>query len=308
VTRADDGLPLSVQVCLARHAREIGVDPNLVLVRFAVERFLYRLSRSPHAGRFVLKGALLMLVWLGETIRPTRDADFLGFGDLSEESLTELLADVCRVQVESDGLEFLPESLRVAPIRPEAAYGGVRATLEARLGKARLRVQLDVGMGDVTIPEPEWLEYPGLLEFPRPRLRAYRRETAIAEKLHAMVVLGAANSRMRDFFDILALAEQCPFDGVLLAQAVRGTFDRRRTAIPGVLPLALRHEFALAPEKQTQWQGFLRKNALGSAPSEFGVVVSKVGRFLGPVMVAARIGSSFGQTWPPGGPWRPVLE
>ena len=198
-----------------------------------------------------------MLVWLGETIRPTRDGDLLGFGDLSPRSLATLLAEVCVVAVEPDGLEFLPASIRVVPIRPEAAYGGLRATLQARLGKARLRVQLDVGIGDAVTPEPEWLEYPGLLDFPRPRLRAYRPETTIAEKLHAMVVLGEANSRMRDFFDILALAERRRFEGRPLAEAIRATFDRRRTSIPETLPLALTPEFADLPE---EWVGRLAKD------------------------------------------------
>ena len=302
--RVVEGLPVSVQVRLARRAKATGLDPNLLLVRFALERFLYRLSKSPHADRFVLKGALLMLVWLGETIRPTRDGDLLGFGDLSARSLTQILGDVCGVDVEPDGVEFAPASIRVVPIRPENAYGGMRATLHGRLGKARLRVQLDVGIGDAVIPEPDWLEYPSLLEFPRPRLKAYRPETTIAEKLHAMVVLGEANSRMRDFFDVFALAERLPFEGVHLAEAVRATFERRRTPIPEAPPLALRPQFAALPGKQAQWQGFLRKNGLSSAPVEFGTVVARLAEFLVPVMAASRRTSSFVDAWRPGGPWK----
>jgi predicted nucleotidyltransferase component of viral defense system len=302
--RIVEGLPISVQVRLARHARATGLDPNLVLTRFALERFLYRLSKSPHADRFVLKGALLMLVWLGETIRPTRDGDLLGYGDLSQASLTRILGEVCAVAVLPDGLEFLSASIRVVPIRPENAYGGMRATLDARLGKARLRVQIDVGSGDAVTPEPEWLEYPCLLEFPRPRLRAYRPETAIAEKLHAMVVLGEANSRMRDFFDIFALAERRRFEGRLLAQAVRATFERRRTPVPATPPLALRPEFGALRDKQVQWQGFLRKNGLSSVPVELGPVVARLSEFLTPVITAARRTSLFGDTWRPGGPWK----
>jgi hypothetical protein len=304
MTPVVEGLPVSVQVRLARHARAIGADPNLVLARFALERFLYRLSRSPHADRFVLKGALLMLVWLGETIRPTRDGDLLGFGDLSRQSLATLCAEVCGVAVEPDGLEFLPASIRVVPIRPEANYGGLRATLQARLGKARLRVQLDVGIGDAVSPEPVWLEYPGLLDFPRPRLRAYRPETTIAEKLHAMVLLGEANSRMRDFFDIFALAERMQFDGRLLAAAVRATFECRRTPIPEVLPLALTTGFAARSDKRAQWEGFVRKNGLASAPAELGLVVTRIARFLEPVIAAAGRASLFDHSWGPGGPWK----
>src|SRR5262249_52421081 len=154
------------QVRLVQHAKKLGIDPNVVLVRYASERLLYRLSRSAHADRFVLKGALLLLVWLGETIRPTRDADLLGFGALDTESLRELFRGLCTHPVEPDGIEFDAASLRVGPIRIEDAYGGQRIELTARLGKARLRVQVDVGIGDAVVPEPEWIEYPSLLNLP----------------------------------------------------------------------------------------------------------------------------------------------
>jgi predicted nucleotidyltransferase component of viral defense system len=294
---------VSIQVRLARHARELGLDPNLVLTRFAAERFLYRLSRSPFAERFVLKGALLMLVWLGETVRPTRDADLLGFGEITEQSLGQIVADVCRLEVEPDGLEFLLSSIHVAAIRAEDTYGGLRATLEARLGKARLRVQLDVGVGDAVSPAPEWLEYPALLDFPRPRLRAYRPETAIAEKLHAMVVLGEANSRMRDFFDIHALAQRARFEGDVLARALRATFERRRTAIPADPPIALTTAFAEVEGKRAQWAGFIRRNRLAAAPAELVAVIDGIAGFVVPVLAAAARGEVFAGRWPPGGPW-----
>jgi predicted nucleotidyltransferase component of viral defense system len=303
VTAAAKGLPVSVQTRLNEHARAIGADPNVVLVRFAVERLLYRLSRSQYADRFVLKGALLMLVWLGETVRPTRDADLLGFGDITPEALHRIFAELCDLEVKPDGLRFPSSSIRVEPIRPEDAYGGWRVTLLARLGNARIPVQVDIGMGDAVVPEPELLEYPALLDFPRARLRAYRPETAIAEKLHAMVVLGEANSRMRDFFDIHALALHCNFDGDILAQAVRATFERRRTPLPTLLPLALTPEFGALPSKQMQWAGFLRKNGLGSVPVALIEIVAVIARFLAPVVHAARGLDVPPSTWPPGGPW-----
>jgi len=303
MTAAVQGLPVSIQTRLVNHAKATGMAPNQVLARYATERFLYRLSRSEYAERFVLKGAMMMLVWLGETIRPTRDADLLGFGDLSQRSLTQIFTEICKVDVEPDGLEFLPSSIRVGQIRAEDVYGGMRATLEARLGKARLHVQVDIGIGDAVTPEPEWLEYPSLLDLPRPRLRAYRPETSIAEKLHAMVVLGEANSRLRDFFDILALAEHEQFDSDVLARAVRATFDRRRTAIPETLPLALTAAFAAIPGKQVQWQSFLRKGGFTSAPSELAEVVSRIAIFLEPVIAAARDGVPLKSIWT-GNSWK----
>jgi predicted nucleotidyltransferase component of viral defense system len=307
MTDAPKGLPVSVQVCLVQHAKATGIDPNVVLARYAAERFLYRLSRSSYADRFVLKGALLMLVWLGETIRPTRDADLLGFGEISRESLAKIFTDVCKADVEPDGLEYLPSSIRIAPIRQEDAYGGLRATIQARLGSARLHVQVDVGIGDAVVPEPEWLDYPSLLEFPQARLKAYRPETAITEKLHAMVTLGEANSRMRDFFDIHALSENRHFDGGILARAVRATFQRRRTLMPGSLPLAMTPAFAAIRSKQLQlqlqWQGFLRKSGISSAPTQLSDVIARIAVFLEPIITAARGSATLKLAWMPGGPW-----
>jgi predicted nucleotidyltransferase component of viral defense system len=264
MTNQREGLARSVQVRLARHARETGVDPNLVLTRYAVERFLYRLSRSPHAERFVLKGALLMLVWLGERLRPTSDADLLGFGDLTEESLARLLREVADQEVEPDAVEFVSDSVRVEPIRAEDDYGGWRATLQARVGAARMTVQVDVGIGDAVTPEPEWLDYPGLLNMPRPRLRAYPRESVVAEKLHAIVLFGTRNSRMKDYFDLHSLAREGKVDAATLADAIAATFKRRETAVPAEVPVGLTDLFANEPATQAQWMAFLARNRLAA--------------------------------------------
>jgi hypothetical protein len=261
------GLAQSVQTRLVRHAKAIDVDPS-------------------------------------ETIRPTRDADLLGFGDLAPEALRRTFAEICAMHVEPDGLIFDPDSMRVAAIRPEDAYGGQRITLLARLGPARLRVQVDVGIGDAVIPEPEWLDYPSLLDLPRPRLRAYHPETAIAEKVHAMVVLGSKNSRMRDFFDVHALAMHEPFQGERLAGALRATFERRHTAIAGEPPIAFTAAFAEVEGKRAQWAGFVRRNRLFSAPADLASVITGIAGFIGPVLAAAGRGEAFSGSWPAGGPWR----
>jgi predicted nucleotidyltransferase component of viral defense system len=273
------GLAQSVQTRLVRYAKAIRVDPNHVLARYATERFLYRLSRSPYVDRFVLKGALLLVAWLGESIRPTRDADVLGFGDLDPVTVERRFRDIIATEVEPDGLVFDAQSVRVAPIRVEDAYGGYRVTLLGHLGPARLRVQVDVGIGDVVTPEPVWLEYPSLLDLPRPRLRAYRPETAIAEKVHAMVTLGSKNSRVRDFFDIHALARRQAFDGNVLATALRATCARRGTPIPVDVPLALTPAFADVAGKRAQWAGFVRRSRLVEAPASSDIVLSAVAGF-----------------------------
>ncbi|MDI9630456.1 MAG: nucleotidyl transferase AbiEii/AbiGii toxin family protein [Acidobacteriota bacterium] len=256
------GLAQSVQARLVRHAREVGVDPNLVLTRYGVERFLYRLSRSPHAEQFVLKGALLLLAWLGETLRPTRDADLLGYGELSDDALGSIFREVCAVEVEPDAVTFLPDTVEVQAIREDDAYGGRRVTLQARLGPARIGVRVDVGIGDAVVPGPQWLEYPSLLDLPRPRLRAYPREAVVAEKLHAMVLLGMRNSRMKDYFDVHALLREGGMETRRLAGAIASTFARRRTGVPEKLPAGLSDAFSEDAGHQTRWRAFLDRNRL----------------------------------------------
>jgi predicted nucleotidyltransferase component of viral defense system len=297
------GLAQSVQARLVGHAKKIGVDPNLILARYASERLLYRLSRSRYAERFILKGALLLLVWFGETIRPTRDVDLLGFGDISEEALRAAFAEICGIEVEPDGMTFDASSIRVDAIRPEDDYGGQRVTLFGHLGPAHLRVQVDVGIGDAVSPEPEWLEYPSLLDLPRPRLRAYRPETAISEKVHAMVVLGAKNSRMRDFFDVHVLATRESFDGDVFVHALRATFQRRNTVIPTELPVALTPAFADVEGKRAQWSAFLSRIRPPVVGEELGDVIAMIAKFVGPALAAAAGDQRYPYRWCSGGPW-----
>lgn len=298
---ATTGLAQSVHTRLITHAKHLGLDPNHLLSRYAVERYLYRLSRSPHAERFVLKGALLLLAWLGETSRPTRDADLLGLGDLGPEVLAALFEEVCAVDVEPDAMSYDPASVQVSAIRQDEAHGGQRVILQARLGNARLGVQVDVGLGDVVTPAPTWLEYPSLLDLPRPRLRAYAPETAIAEKFHAMVKLGSNNSRMRDFFDLFVLQAAMNFQGDRLMQALRATFLQRNTSLPPQRPLALTSDFAdLAAQR---WRAFVSKSVVRSAPQELHAVIPVLQRFLWPVVEAARDGVRFTSSWAAGGPW-----
>jgi len=294
-------LEQSVQARLVRHAKEQRIDPNLILTRYAAERMLYRLSRSAHVERFVLKGGMLLAVWMGDLVRPTRDVDLLGFGELSDQELVAVFSDVAGIEVEPDGVSFDRSSIAVVPIREEDIYGGKRVTLRGHLGPARLRVQIDIGIGDAVYPDPEWLEYPSLLDLPHPRLRAYHPETSIAEKLHAMVTLGSRNSRMRDFYDIRLLAQRRSFAGNELARAIRTTFEKRSVPVPPA-PLALTPAFAEVEGKSEQWNAFLRKNGL--ATTDFMEVIRDVGVLLLPVIGNLVAGRDFHRTWAPGGPWQ----
>ncbi len=286
MTNVRDGLARSVVTRLSQHARAIGSDPNLVLTRYAVERFLYRLSRSSHAERFVLKGALLILAWFGDALRPTRDADLLGYGDLSDAALAQIFAEICAVTVEPDAMTYAAESVRVEPIRFEDAYGGQRVSLDATLGAARLRIQVDVGIGDAVVPPATWLDYPSLLDMPRPRLRAYAPETVIAEKFHAITVLGARNSRMKDYFDLHALAGDGGLDAERVGAAIAATFARRGTRLPADMPWGLSDAFVHDASKGAQWAAFLAKNRLKAPDLE--EVVRAIRRLVDAPLALAR--------------------
>jgi hypothetical protein len=298
-------LAASVHQRLLNQSKALDLDFNLLLARYAIERFLYRLAQSPYADQFVLKGAMLLQIWLPEAGRPTRDLDLLGFGDMTPDRLRRVVAAICDQPVPADGCQFFADSLAVAAIRPQDEYCGQRVSLEGRLGTARLRIQVDVGAGDRLTPPAEWIEHPTLLDLPSPQLRAYRAETTIAEKVHAMVVLDLQNSRMKDFFDVWRLAQFRGFAGEPLTAAVHDTFERRSTAIPSGLPVALTPAFGQNPDKARQWRAFLAKSRMGSVTEDFATVVGANAGFPGPVLAAARAGATFQMAWPPGGPWQP---
>lgn len=274
-----------------------------LLMRYARERWLYRLSLSSQRERFVLKGAMLFALWSDEPHRLTQDLDLLGFGGSSIAELEAACQEVCAVQAEEDGLQFLPESVKGAAIREENIYDGVRLTLRAMLGKARIPLQIDIGFGDAVTPDPELIEYPVMLGLPAPRLRAYCRETVIAEKFHALVDLGLRNTRLKDFYDLWVLAGKYEFDGGVFAETLRATFERRRTPLPAEIPLGLTADFADASRKQQQWQAFLRRGKLRAGELPLPEVVAVLQGFLLPPLQATQQGKPFSQQWKAGGPW-----
>ncbi len=258
-------LPASILARLLTLAKQRGDDYNLVLNRFAMERLLARVSVSPHAERFLLKGALLFALWYDTPHRPTRDADLLGFGPDDEAHLVLTFREIAAIDL-GDGIVFSPASVKAEAIREDNTYGGTRMTLVARIGSARCALQVDVGFGDAVTPAPQTVVYPVLLtDFQPPKLRAYPVYTVIAEKYQAMVMLGQVNSRMKDFFDLAVIAHRTELDCVTLAGAIRATFARRQTALPSVRPLALTEVFSQDDAKVRQWQAFLNRNRLTAA-------------------------------------------
>lgn len=294
----------SIKQRLLNYSRSRGEDFNLTLTRYAGERFLYRLSRSEHSDKFILKGATLFAVWTATPHRPTADLDFLGRGTASEAGLRRIIEEVCRVAVEPDGLEFNPGAMTIEAIREDQAYQGLRVRLPGHLGKSRVSVQADVGFGDVVKPRPRSISCPTIIDLPAPRLKAYPPEAVIAEKLQAMVNLGMANSRMKDFYDLYIMAGAFRFDGQTLSESVAATFSRRKTAIPAGVPTPLGEEFAGDPDKQKQWRAFLARNRLESEGLGLVEVVGFLRRFIMPLLDALRKQRGFHLLWPEGGPWK----
>ena len=288
-------LAASIRTRLKQRADARKQDFNLILTHYGLERLLYRLSISPLAGNYLLKGALLFSLWYDQPHRPTRDADLLGFGPDDIDTAVAAFREICAMEVE-DGIAFDPASVKGSVIRKEAGYGGVRIDLLAKLDGARITLQVDIGFGDAVTPAPESVSYPVLLDdLPAPKLRSYPKYTVVAEKFHAVCLLGMANTRMKDYFDLWVLARHSDFEGEVLRQAIGATLSRRGTDIPTVVPFGLTEAFATDAQKQMQWQGFLKKNRLEALTLE--QVVSDLREFLMPSLSAVATGQGFGGAW-----------
>ena len=292
-----------MQARLRNLAQQRGDDVQALLIRFVLERLLHRLAASRHGDEFLLKGAMLFAAWADAPHRATRDLDLLGHGTPDLDRLAEAFRDIAATVVEPDGVVFDAGSVQAARIRDDQLYLGVRVTLAASVATARVSVQVDVGFGDAVRPAPVELRYPSLLGMPTPTLRAYPRETVVAEKFQAMVSLGELNSRMKDFYDLFTLAQRFAFAGAPLGDAIRATFERRSTELPRQEPIALRPEFAALRDKGTQWRAFVRRSRLLTAEVEFADVVASVHAFLWPVVRALAAGQAPPTSWRAGGPW-----
>jgi predicted nucleotidyltransferase component of viral defense system len=297
-------LPASVRQRLLDLARQRGEDFQFVLTHFALERLLYRLSVSPYAGRFLLKGALLLSAWGRQTYRPTRDLDLEGSGEVSPDRIETIFRDLCSILPAEDGLTFDPDSVRVERTQELQSYPGIRVYLTAYLASARIPLQVDIGTGDAVTPGPTEVEYPTLLDQPAPRLGAYPPETVVAEKFQAMVFFGMANSRLKDFYDLWTLARSFNFPGAVLAEALYATFQRRQTALPVEAPIALTAVFGSDRGKRAAWKAFLLRTRRDGDSTELMEVCDLLRSFLMPVCRAAAARDPFQATWIAPGPWR----
>lgn len=290
----------SVRARLLDRARRERSDFQILLTRYALERLLYRLSVSPHRNRFILKGAMLFVTWVADPFRPTRDLDLLSQGDIDARSLGEVFRVICTMPVPDDGVVF-GDVLEAAPIRKGTEHGGVRLRTTATIGGARVPIQVDVGVGDVVTPAPIEIDFPTLLDAPAPRLRAYPVETVVAEKLEALVVLGVANTRLKDFYDLWLIAQTFELRRSTLTAAVRRTFLHRRTELPLAVPAGLTDAFAA--ERAAQWRAFLGRERMAAVPDRLEDVIARLRSFLIPLFTD---GERPEQSWPPGGPWNDI--
>ncbi len=302
-SKKPSNLAASHRAKLLTLAQERKEDFQFLLGRWAVERFLFRLGQSRHKDRFVLKGAMLFIAWAGKLHRPTKDLDLLGRGSHEVSNVVDSIREICAVECE-DGLKFELAAIEGRRIAEDAEYEGVRVKVPASLDGARVQMQIDVGFGDAVEPAPKPLTFPVLLPLEAPTVNAYPPEVVVAEKFHAMVLLGIANSRMKDFFDIWTLASTYRFDIDLLARAIRSTFERRQTGLPKGVPLAFTEEFFEDASKKTQWRAFIGRIGLAGDQPTLAQIVPFLASFLLPAIEVAAHRPSPLHVWASGGPWK----
>jgi len=295
------GIAQSVQARLQAKANREDRPYAELLQLYGIERFLYRLARSKHRDTVVLKGAVLLKLWLGLDSRPTRDIDLLGPEGADEQSVDRILVDIVETNVEDDGLELDADTIVVRRIRPGSVVQGLRAKLDGYLGRSHIRFQVDVGLGDVVVPQPEEVQFEGLLDLPVARLKAYTVYSMVAEKLEALAYLGEDTTRMKDFYDLLVLPRELAFDGAALTAAMRATFDRRGSSISEAREVL--HGTGVLHKKQVLWEAFLRKSRLADRTS-FEEALEMICRFIDLPAMAVIEEQSFEESWAPGGPWQ----
>jgi len=280
-------------------------DFQIILNRFGLERFLYRISKSSFADRFILKGAFSFEPWGRQFYRPTRDADFLGFFEPSPEKIRRVFMEVCRQYVEPDGLIFTPDSVSVRPIREQNIFGGFRVRLTGYLGQIRIGLQFDVSIGKQMKPKPYRVKFPTILAFPAPRIFIYPMALTVAEKFHASCKLGMLNSRVKDHYDIYQISRNFSFSGTELKIGIKTIFDQEGSEIPPGIPDALSDAFGQILVKRTLWLQFLARIGNKAFPLDLGRVIEAIREFILPVARSAADKKRFDLYWPPGGPWRP---
>ncbi len=294
-------IPASVRARLLNEAKASGDSYDQVLQYFAIERFLYRLSRTEWGDRLIVKGAIMLRAWGTPLGRPTRDIDFTGNIDNSPEAVERVVRECLAVEYLDDGLVF-DQEVETVEINVMDRYPGVRVVVRGNLDGGTFKVQLDIGIDDAVVPDPEWVEYPTLLDLDAPRVLAYQPVTALAEKFETIVSRGLANSRLRDYYDLWMLPTLREYDGAEVARALLATFGHRGTTLPTEVPPGLSGAFFGAPDTQAGWRSFLSNRRI-EAPLDLSDVCEAIIAFVMPPAAAAAAGVPLDKTWEPSKGW-----
>ncbi len=297
----------SVRARLQNKAKETNRPFAEVLQYYGMERFLYRFSKSDYANKFVLKGALLFTVWQIPERRTTLDIDFLARFDNQVANIETVVRSICDHAVDSDGLFFDAKTVQGRKIKEDADYEGVRVKFIGFLNRSRIPMQIDVGFGDIVYPKIKVIEYPVILDFPKPHLKGYPAESVISEKFEAMIKLGLLNSRMKDFYDIWLMMRQFDFSGTNLAEALKKTFNHRKTDLPVGKPLFAEEIYDEKSDRQTLWRTFLRKGDIKQAPDRLVTTAKEIENFLVEPLDALNKGIGFSKEWKTPGQWKQSL-
>ncbi len=296
-------MPASVRARLQNIAKETSRPFAEILQYYGMERLLYRFSKSPYAAGFILKGALMFTAWDIPQRRTTLDIDFSARFDNQINSIEKVIKDICKIAVISDGLVFDSKTVRGQRIKEDADYEGVRVKFVGFLERSRIPMQIDIGFGDIIHPKPKIIDYPVILDLPKPHLKGYPPESVVSEKFEAMMKLGLLNSRMKDFYDIWLLMRKFDFSGTILTEALKKTFNNRKTELPQRRPLFAQEIYDNKSDRQTLWMAFLRKNDIKNAPDKLSAIAKTIEKFLIKPLGAIKKGKGFNETWKAAGKW-----
>lgn len=294
----------SVRAQLQNIARQSNRPFAEVLQYYSMERFLYRFGKSPYAHHFILKGALIFTAMNMLQRRTTLDIDFLGRFDNQIENIEKVIKDICITEVESDGLIFDPQTVKGQKIKEDADYEGVRVKFTGYLERARVPMQIDIAFDDIIYPRAKLLDYPVILDLPKPRLQGYPLESIISEKFEAMIKLGLLNSRMKDFYDIWLMMRQFNFDGKILAEALKKTFKHRKTELPYKKPLFAEEIYDNRSDRQVLWKAFLKKGNIKQTPDKLSIIAKDIEKFLFQPLNAINKDLEFNKIWQDAGTWK----
>lgn len=297
-------LEASARSRLQNKAREDNRPFAEVLQYYGMERFLYRFSQSKYADKFILKGALMFTVWQVPERRTTLDIDFLAYYDSQIEAIEKVIREVCKIHVPADGLVFDPETVAGQKIKEDADYEGVRVKFLGFLERSRIPMQIDVGFGDIIYPKPRVIDYPVILDFPKPHLKGYTAESVVSEKFEAMIRLGLLNSRMKDFYDLWLMTRRFDFKGETLVEALKKTFSRRKILLPQEGPLFAEEIYDEGSDRQILWKAFLNKGEIKQVPEKLGATAKIIERFLTKPLETIGKDKTFDEEWKAPGPWK----